>query len=773
MILPGEDPGLARHLARRTRAGYDQNVNPLGEAVLGEDEAHHRLATVLATIRRPDVDYVSVKITAIYSQVDALAFDHTVDVLSDRLRTLYRGRAGGRPADVRQPGHGGVRRPPPHGRRLPAGARRGGVRRPRCRDRHPGLHPRLHGGHGRSPAPGPASATPDRGGRSRCASSRGPTWPWSGWRPSYGAGRRHPRRTKAEVDARYKHLLDLALDPDLDGGRAGRASPATTSSTWPGPSSWPRRWRPRPVSTSRCSRAWPRPRPRRVRRRAGRLLLYAPVVAHDDFEAAIAYLVRRLDENAAPENFLHDLFALDVGSPEWERPTRPLRGGGRRTPHPGRPAPRGTRTARSRCRRATRTRRSSTSPTPTSPAPSTGRGSPSTWVIGSRPMDGSQPPGRRPVDAGGGRSDESRSGRGRPGVGRPSPNPSDATCCTGSPTCWPPAGARPSPSWPATRARRSPRATPRCPRPSTSPAGTRNGGKLVSGLEADGLAFAPAPGHGRRLAVELPPGHPGRRRAGRPRRRHRASSSSRRRRPRPSGRFLADCLEEAGVPDGPVRLPPVPRERGRPSSHHPPRASTPSSSPAPGTRPSSSSSGTRRAVSTPRRAARTRWSITATADLDAAIADLVRSAFGHAGQKCSAASLAIVEASVYDGPPLPPPAGRRRPQPAGRPRRGPGDHVSARSSARRRARWPGPSRGLDDGEAWLVAPRACRRHGSRLAARRAHGRPGRVLVPPHRVLRAGARRDAGGRPRARPSRVQNAVRLRPHRRASTASIRPR
>jgi RHH-type proline utilization regulon transcriptional repressor/proline dehydrogenase/delta 1-pyrroline-5-carboxylate dehydrogenase len=42
--------------------------------------------------------------------------------------------------------------------------------------------------------------------------------------------------------------------------------------------------------------------------------------------------------------------------------------------------------------------------------------------------------------------------------------------------------------------------------------------------------------------------------------------------------------------------------------------------------------------------------ITAAADEDAAIRDLVRSAFGHAGQKCSAASLAIVEASVYDDP---------------------------------------------------------------------------------------------------------------------------
>jgi RHH-type proline utilization regulon transcriptional repressor/proline dehydrogenase/delta 1-pyrroline-5-carboxylate dehydrogenase len=42
--------------------------------------------------------------------------------------------------------------------------------------------------------------------------------------------------------------------------------------------------------------------------------------------------------------------------------------------------------------------------------------------------------------------------------------------------------------------------------------------------------------------------------------------------------------------------------------------------------------------------------VTAAADLDAAVGDLVRSAFGHAGQKCSAASLGILEASVYDDP---------------------------------------------------------------------------------------------------------------------------
>jgi RHH-type proline utilization regulon transcriptional repressor/proline dehydrogenase/delta 1-pyrroline-5-carboxylate dehydrogenase len=42
--------------------------------------------------------------------------------------------------------------------------------------------------------------------------------------------------------------------------------------------------------------------------------------------------------------------------------------------------------------------------------------------------------------------------------------------------------------------------------------------------------------------------------------------------------------------------------------------------------------------------------ITSQADRDLAVKDLVKSAFGHAGQKCSAASLAILEAEVYDDP---------------------------------------------------------------------------------------------------------------------------
>ena len=71
-------------------------------------------------------------------------------------------------------------------------------------------------------------------------------------------------------------------------------------------------------SKSRCSKAWPNHQARAVRDAAGGLLVYAPVVHREDFGSALAYLIRRLDENTAPENFLSDLFALAPGSDAWE-----------------------------------------------------------------------------------------------------------------------------------------------------------------------------------------------------------------------------------------------------------------------------------------------------------------------------------------------------------------------------------------------------------------------------------------------------------------------
>ena len=49
------------------------------------------------------------------------------------------------------------------------------------------------------------------------------------------------------------------------------------------------------------------------------LLLYAPACRREDFIHAIGYLVRRLDENTGPDNFLSHAFKLEVGGEDWNR----------------------------------------------------------------------------------------------------------------------------------------------------------------------------------------------------------------------------------------------------------------------------------------------------------------------------------------------------------------------------------------------------------------------------------------------------------------------
>ena len=92
---------------------------------------------------------------------------------------------------------------------------------------------------------------------------------------------------------------------------------------------------------------------------------------------------------------------------------------------------------------------------------------------------------------------------------------------------------------------------------------------------------------------------------------------------------------------------------------------------------------------------------------------------------------------------------------------------SARSSSPPPASSPAALTELDAGESWLVEPAPARR-ATGCGARACDRRAARVVVPPHRVLRAGARRDAGRRPRPR-HRAPERRRVRADRRASTAS----
>ncbi len=56
----------------------------------------------------------------------------------------------------------------------------------------------------------------------------------------------------------------------------------------------------------------------RLRSGGAEVLLYTPAVAAEDFDVAIAYLFRRLEENASDENFSHHLFGLQPGSTAFE-----------------------------------------------------------------------------------------------------------------------------------------------------------------------------------------------------------------------------------------------------------------------------------------------------------------------------------------------------------------------------------------------------------------------------------------------------------------------
>jgi RHH-type proline utilization regulon transcriptional repressor/proline dehydrogenase/delta 1-pyrroline-5-carboxylate dehydrogenase len=96
--------------------------------------------------------------------------------------------------------------------------------------------------------------------------------------------------------------------------------------------------------------------------------------------------------------------------------------------------------------------------------------------------------------------------------------------------------------------------------------------------------------------------------------------------------------------------------------------------------------------------------ITASSDPDLAIKDLVKSAFFHAGQKCSAASLALIEADLYDSPVF---MAQLRDAAASLPV---GEATDPAAIVTPLIQEPSPEllRGLtqlDEGESWLLEPR--------------------------------------------------------------------
>ncbi|MCB0225445.1 MAG: proline dehydrogenase family protein, partial [Anaerolineae bacterium] len=90
VILPGEEEPLQAYLKKRRDARISLILNQLGEAILGEGEAERRQQAYLDLLAREDVESISIKISSIFSQINLISFDHTVELIKEQLRLLYR-----------------------------------------------------------------------------------------------------------------------------------------------------------------------------------------------------------------------------------------------------------------------------------------------------------------------------------------------------------------------------------------------------------------------------------------------------------------------------------------------------------------------------------------------------------------------------------------------------------------------------------------------------------------------------------------------------------
>ncbi len=89
LVVDARPHKLGPAIEKLRASGARLNLNLLGEAVLGEGEAKRRLDGIHDLIRRSDVDYVSVKVSAIASHISMWAFDEVVDAVVERLLPLY------------------------------------------------------------------------------------------------------------------------------------------------------------------------------------------------------------------------------------------------------------------------------------------------------------------------------------------------------------------------------------------------------------------------------------------------------------------------------------------------------------------------------------------------------------------------------------------------------------------------------------------------------------------------------------------------------------
>lgn len=308
LIVDATDAKLGKAIRRiRSDDGVHLNINLLGEAILGEDEATRRLAGTRRLLERDDVDYVSIKVSSTVAPHSPWAFDEAVRHAADALIPLFRIAVKGRKfinLDMEEfkdldltiavftsiLDHEEFR-----------GLEAGIVLQAYLPDAL-GAMIRLQEWSATRVAAGGAliKVRVVKGANLPMERVDAEThdWPLATW------------DSKQASDASYKAVLDYALRPNhVKNVRIGIAGHNLFDIAL----AWLLADR-REVTdgiefemllgmaTAQASV---------VRRTVGSLLLYTPVVHPAEFDVAIAYLIRRLEEGASTDNFMSAVFELD------------------------------------------------------------------------------------------------------------------------------------------------------------------------------------------------------------------------------------------------------------------------------------------------------------------------------------------------------------------------------------------------------------------------------------------------------------------------------
>lgn len=315
LVAPAGHEQLAGHLAEQRQRGFASNVNLLGEAVLGDAEAKRRVHRLLELVDQPGIDYVSVKLSSVVAQLNPWAWDHSLALASDRLACLI-----DRASSVDSPTLINVDMEEYRDLHLTLDAFEAVLGHPDRTHVTAGIVlqaylPDALGALQRLSAW--AGARVDAGGAPvRVRLVKGANLAMERVEAEVHGWTQAPYATKTETDANYARCVDWVTTADrLRGLHLGIASHNLFLVAWAGLLS-----QLRGVADHvhvEMLQGMAEAQADAVARQLGdddRLLLYTPAVLDAEFDVAIGYLFRRLDENAEPDNFLRSLFELAPGS---------------------------------------------------------------------------------------------------------------------------------------------------------------------------------------------------------------------------------------------------------------------------------------------------------------------------------------------------------------------------------------------------------------------------------------------------------------------------